>query len=855
VPQGGFIWSGSLDGSTGRVMSGRSRNPVTSRLVSIAVVAMLVPTGLGTLAAVLTSTSARAATDGGPTPLATPTLLASPSSGPVGTIVSLSASGFAPTSSIGITWNGGLACSGPVNASGAFACVFTIPRATGGSHPFVGTDTASNTATAAFSLLPTLEATPTAGVVGTTVSFAATGFGGTIPIHVSWPGGMACNGVTDATGSFTCLFTLPAMTAGPHTFSAIDSVPNTATATVTVASQLSVAPSSGHVGTAVTVAATGYAGTSTTTVSWSGGTVCSGTTGAAGGFTCSWSIPSTTGGPLVLTGTDAASDAAHATFTVLPLLVVSPTAGLGGTVVSFEGSNFAASSAVTVAWVDGTACTATTAAGGGFACTFTLPVGTPGGTYVFTGTDAASNSAQASFLVPSLLSTAPASGPVGTTLAFSATGFAVSSGFSITWTRGTACSGTTTASGGFGCTYPVLPTPAGTYTFTGTDVPGDVGTTTFTVVPQLTVTPPTGPAGTALVVSGTGFGAGAAVTVNWTFGAVCTATATALGNFSCGYTVPSGTPVGTYPVTAVDASRHTATTAFTLPGGHFVFFREMGLPLHATWQVRAGLAAVLRNNTTTTRGGVVSYQEPNGTLPFTITPPSGFGVWRVSGGSATTQTSVTVTGNTTLTVRFGPVVTLTFNAVGLPSGTLWGVTITPELPGGGPAPQEASVRGASIGFSVVKGTYRYTVSEKPVVYQAGSGSPGSVVVPGHNVSKKVTFKLLTQTVVFVEHGLPATTVWTVSVAGPMNLSRSSSTGKIKLVLENGTYTYTVSNFTAWNPHPASGSLTVVAPLPPQTHVVNYTSSGPAPPGRGHADAPSGSTAGPVATTRLAREST
>jgi hypothetical protein len=104
----------------------------------------------------------------------------------------------------------------------------------------------------------------------------------------------------------------------------------------------------------------------------------------------------------------------------------------------------------------------------------------------------------------------------------------------------------------------------------------NAGTTTFDFEPtnKLTVTPPSGPKGTAVTVSGSGFGPGTTVKVKYKTGkpspagiALCQATVQPNSTFSCNGTIPTGANAGAFGVHNIVAKnttdKHTGTFTLT----------------------------------------------------------------------------------------------------------------------------------------------------------------------------------------------------------------------------------------------------------------------------------------------------
>ncbi len=489
-------------------------------------------------------------------------LRVSPSSTTVGTVVTIVGAGYDPDSAVSVVWAGATVCTTTTNASGGFLCEYTLPATVAGPHVFSATDGEAATAMATLVVVPSLGESVSSGPVGTTVTFTGMGFAAASEVNVTWATGIACSATTDASGSFSCAFQVSAAVEGAHTFTAKDASKNTATSTFGVTSALTVSPSSAPVGTVVTFTGTGYAAGSLVTVSWTAGTACTQTTSSVGSFSCTFTLPPSTAGAHSFTAVDRSSNTASTVVTVTPLLIVSPTRGLQGVVVTFTAQGFAASSTISISWSLGTPCLGKTNASGTYSCTVTIPT-IVAGAYVFTAEDAALNSAAATFTVTPLLTVGTPSGPVGTVVVFTGSDYAADSAVTVSWSGGTACLATTNASGGFTCSFTVSAATAGSHTFTASDASGNSATVGFVVTTRLTVSAATGPVGTVVTFQGTGYDSSSAVTIAWSQGTACSITTSALGSFSCTYTLPSS-PAGAHTFTGADTGGATAQAIFTV---------------------------------------------------------------------------------------------------------------------------------------------------------------------------------------------------------------------------------------------------------------------------------------------------
>jgi hypothetical protein len=113
--------------------------------------------------------------------------------------------------------------------------------------------------------------------------------------------------------------------------------------------------------------------------------------------------------------------------------------------------------------------------------------------------------------------------------------------------------------------YCVLTIPAaiaGTHTVTASDA-ANSASAGYTVNPGVSLTPSTGPVGSGAAVSGSGFDAGAPITLSFDGNTVSmSCTANAVGSFSnCEFTVPAATQ-GRHTVTASDYSTNVAAVGF-----------------------------------------------------------------------------------------------------------------------------------------------------------------------------------------------------------------------------------------------------------------------------------------------------
>jgi len=236
------------------------------------------------------------------------------------------------------------------------------------------------------------------------------------------------------------------------------------------------------------------------------------------------------------------------------------------------------------------------------------------------------------------------------------------------------------------------------------------------------------------------------------------------GNFWSTYGDPLN-PIATLPFVNVynyseDAAlfpAHTSPSQASIRGGgdgapltlgacDFAFhehlrIHESGLPKGTGWSVRFQGGDLLRSKSRALTVAIVA-----GYVDYAILPPVGYGVARVTGPHATTQSEAFLPDrrSVSLAVKFGVLETLTFTEVlnahwtGLPSGTEWSVALTASG-SGGPVAQTNSTTGTALSFVVPRGAAYSFVVSYPAGYK-GSGTHGHLSVPSHALVKAVRFR-------------------------------------------------------------------------------------------------------------------
>lgn len=237
------------------------------------------------------------------------------------------------------------------------------------------------------------------GIVGTSVTVKASGFGGDAVLITKFDGVAMVTApstvITSTAGAVTFYVLTPQVSEGLHTISVTDGV-NTATAPYTIQPKVvitSPASKGGPMGTNVTVAGTGFSGIGVTAdVTIGGVSLASGVlVDSTGSFTATGTVSSMAPGNQVISATDNAGNVAVESdiFTVIPTMILFPSSGLPGAAVTLTGNGWPASSSVTVTLEGGSPVSFSADGNGLINSTYTIPVSAIAGVKIITGTSGA----------------------------------------------------------------------------------------------------------------------------------------------------------------------------------------------------------------------------------------------------------------------------------------------------------------------------------------------------------------------------------------------------------------------------------------------------------------------------------
>lgn len=219
-----------------------------------------------------------------------------PEDGAVGTTVKISGENFDKSRTITVEYDDDTiditSGKGKTDKNGKFTCTIIIPESVAGEHTITVTDDTGVKATAEFTVQPKMTMNPTSGLVGAKVTVSGTGFAEEETVTITFDALSVGKTETDANGSFgTAFFDVPAVGAGAHSVKAKDQSNHTTTAEFTISINATVTPTSGSIGTKITISGSGFAVNRTVSITYDGAEVATSPVDNRGAFSTSFNAP------------------------------------------------------------------------------------------------------------------------------------------------------------------------------------------------------------------------------------------------------------------------------------------------------------------------------------------------------------------------------------------------------------------------------------------------------------------------------------------------------------------------------------------------------------------------------------
>ncbi len=329
--------------------------------------------------------------------LSQPAITLSPTSGSIGTKVTITAINFESfkNTDIRIFFNGVEIDNSPlpVPDTGHFTTYFYVPEdAMPGTAQVMVSTIISGQITAPFTILGAeVELSPEDGRVGTTGTINGSGFyaSGVVTFYYYYYDGTNLELGTKAAnprGECNYSFAIPESTAGIHRIVAQDAFGNWVEAHFKVIPSVTIEPVSGSIGDEVIVTGTGFGNQSRVTVYFNDDRVATSKTDKYGSLEVAFAAPVMEAGTYDVEVEDRDGNKDKAEFTIAAGANLSPTMGNVGTTLTVSGVGFKASGIIFIKYDDIQIATATANASGAFSLTFKAPTSI-GGTHTITTTD------------------------------------------------------------------------------------------------------------------------------------------------------------------------------------------------------------------------------------------------------------------------------------------------------------------------------------------------------------------------------------------------------------------------------------------------------------------------------------
>ena len=300
----------------------------------------------------------------------------SPKSGPTGTKITITGTGFRNDRVITITFDDEEIDTTPTSITsddnGSFTASFLVPTCVNKVVEILASD-GRYTDDAEFTILASITLDPSSAKVGDRVSVIGNGFRSSRLITLTFDDREVDTRPvsirSDNMGCFDVEFIVPPSTNGIHEVIADDGA-EVAEASFTTLSMISLSPSSGPINAEVTLKGTGFGSGKVVTIRFAEEHVRTIATDAKGSFSTQFVVPQSKSGNYNVVASDGVTTAG-AVFTVTTSIEVTPVTGHVGTIITVTGTGF--TGAVTVKYDNLVVATTTADTNGNFSIAFSAP--------------------------------------------------------------------------------------------------------------------------------------------------------------------------------------------------------------------------------------------------------------------------------------------------------------------------------------------------------------------------------------------------------------------------------------------------------------------------------------------------
>jgi len=327
-----------------------------------------------------------------------PAMIIVPSSGSVGTVICVWMTGFLGEGQVAISFKDKSNIVQTANPDDWGDCTasFIVGTYPAGSYRVWAKYGTSELCTY-FTLKPAIELNKPSGDVGDNVVINGTGFAAEKPVTAYFDGVSIATGETDKNGTFVnIVFSIPESGKGSHTVKVEDSQGNCATDGIIIRQKISIAPTTGTVGSEASIGGTGFEAYGNIVIYFDREDVTGTCVDGNGSFSTTFHVPIRNNGSYKIKVSDG-TNIYYEDFTVTAGIMLTPTIGNIGDYLTVHGTGFRVGLPVTITYDGDEVDSAIVNVEGAFSVTFSIPVSCAGG-HTVTATDGA-NIIEATFAV------------------------------------------------------------------------------------------------------------------------------------------------------------------------------------------------------------------------------------------------------------------------------------------------------------------------------------------------------------------------------------------------------------------------------------------------------------------------
>ncbi|GAJ03814.1 unnamed protein product, partial [marine sediment metagenome] len=178
-------------------------------------------------------------------------------------------------------------------------------------HRVVAQDAWGSWAEVNFKVIPSVTIEPESGAISDEVTVNGTGFGNQSRVTIYFNANSVATSKTDRHGSLEVSFEVPVTEAGTYDVEVKDREDNKDKAEFTIAAGANLTPTTGNVGTTLTVSGVGFKAGGTVTIKYDDADVATANANPSGAFSLTFKAPASIGGSHTVTITDGDNMISH----------------------------------------------------------------------------------------------------------------------------------------------------------------------------------------------------------------------------------------------------------------------------------------------------------------------------------------------------------------------------------------------------------------------------------------------------------------------------------------------------------------------------------------------------------------